>query len=101
MPSIDIHQFAFFNCPCGYHFIINGGDESRNQRQRDMKMRLHKRSCSIKQDTQEITNYNTIKQTEKYHNNTQKLINQNSSIYGAERSAEQLQYNFIEMLNQY
>jgi hypothetical protein len=93
--------YAFFTCPCGYEFIIESNDANRIQRQRNMKMRLHKKNCSASVDSQEIVQNNNKKQTKKFHNNTQKLIKQSCKQYGTPPSAEQLQYNFLNMINEY
>ena len=92
--------YSFFTCPCGYEFIMESGDENRIRKLRDMKMRLHKKKCSIEVDDIEHTQYNSPKQTAELFWDTKKLINLTVD-YGENDSEEQLQYNFIKDIEEY
>ena len=96
-----VSRYAYFNCSCGYHFTVEGGDIDRCERIRNMKVRLHQRSCSGEYWTDNDIQRFTKAQTKKCQCDTQRLIQLKYKNYGEDPSPEQLQCNFIEILNQY
>ena len=66
--------YGFFTCPCGFQITLHGGDENRIRKIRDMKMRLHYRTCDEKRSTDEITSYNKEKEVVQCKEDVQTLI---------------------------